>query len=233
MRLSQFIQQAGLASRRKADELIENGHVRVNDQIVIHPYTRVSPQDKVYCLGELVKKKSFVYYLLNKPKGFVCTSQDPQCRRKVVDLFPPHLNLFTVGRLDKETTGLLILTNDGSFAQRVIHPSFGHTKEYLVKIYEYPTSEALKSLEKGMVIEGSYVKPKKVERVRKNTLKITVSEGKKREIRLLIEKAGLSLMSLKRIRLGPLVLGGLAEGQYRLLTEKERAFFEPALQTEA
>jgi 23S rRNA pseudouridine2605 synthase len=141
----------------------------------------------------------------------------------VIDLFS-HLpyRLFTVGRLDRDTTGLLIVTNDGRFAQDIIHPSKGLTKEYLVKTSQEISHEHLFSISKGTMVEGTWIKPAKVAKVRRGTLTVTVREGKKREVRLLVQKAGLTLLSLHRIRVGALVLGNLDIGEFRPLTAQER-----------
>lgn len=226
IRLSKALAKAGIASRRACEELIFNGHVKVNGQTVRVPQTLVVlGRDHILCEGNLVHgAEPKIYYLLNKPKGYICSNQQSGSKRLVVDLFRPlHQRLFTVGRLDRDTTGLILVTNDGEFAHSVIHPSAGITKEYLVKTREEITHDDLFALSEGTTVEGSFVKPKSVKKVRRGTLKIAVMEGKKREVRLLVENAGLTLLSLKRIRLGGLLLGNLAEGTFKELSAKERA----------
>lgn len=225
IRLSKHLQQAGVASRRKAEELIFQGKVTVNGEVTLLPETRVDPEkDQVTVEGKAlggIEEK--VYYVLNKPKGTLCTALGTGHGRSVLELFEgENKRLFTVGRLDRETEGLLIVTNDGFFAQEVIHPSKNLEKEYLAKTDQEITHEHLVKISSGSLVEGTFVKPHKVEKVRKGTLKIVVGEGKKREVRVLLENAGLEVISLSRIRLGELVLGPLEVGQWRNLTEKER-----------
>lgn len=224
-RLSKALAAAGVASRRACEELIFDGKVTVNGKIVLTPQTLVSWENDEICIDEvpLSKEQERVYFILNKPKGYICTNARLGSKRLVVDLFQdlPY-RLFTVGRLDRDTTGLLLVTNDGHFAQQVIHPSRGLTKEYLVKATQEITHEHLTSIAKGGIIEGTRVKPVRVAKMRKGTVKIVVREGKKREVRLLAQKAGLDIVSLHRIRIGSLVLGNLEVGEFRPLTEKEK-----------
>ena len=164
-----------------------------------------------------------LYFILNKPKGFICSNKRLNEKKLVIDLFASISNrLFTIGRLDRDTTGLLLLTNDGHFAQKVIHPSNNISKEYLVKTKEEITHDHLVKISKGTLIEGRWIKPSSVKKVRRGTLKIVVKEGKKREVRLLITNASLTLLSLSRIRIGALKLNTLAEGSFRELSEVEK-----------
>lgn len=225
IRLSKAMAQAGVASRRACEELIFNGHVKVNEKTERVPQTHVVlGKDRILVQGNLIHGfEPKVYYLLNKPGGYICSNQQVGSKKLVIDLFRPlHQRLFTVGRLDRDTTGLLLVTNDGEFANRVIHPSSGIVKEYLVKMQEEISHKDLITLSQGTTIEGGYVVPKSVKKVRRGTLKIAVIDGKKREVRLMVQNAGLTLLSLKRIRLGGLLLGQLAEGTWRDLSEKER-----------
>lgn len=224
-RLSKVLAAAGIASRRACEKLIFDGKVSVNGSIVLTPQTLVSwDKDEIAINGvPLQKEQEKVYFILNKPKGYICSNARVGSKKLVVDLFQnlPY-RLFTVGRLDRDTTGLLLLTNDGHFAQAIIHPSKGLTKEYLVKTVQEITHDHLAAIAKGGFIEGTRVKPVRVIKIRKGTLKIVVREGKKREVRLLVQNAGLSILSLERIRIGPLVLGNLPEGHFRPLTTKEK-----------
>ena len=225
-RLSKALAAAGVASRRACEELIFDGKVTVNGKIVLTPQTLVSWENDEICVDEvpLKKEQEKVYFILNKPKGYICTNIRMGSKKLVIDLFQdlPY-RLFSVGRLDRDTTGLLIVTNDGHFAQDVIHPSKGLTKEYLVKTTQEITHDHLALISRGGMIEGTRVKPFRVTKMRKGTVKIVVREGKKREVRLLVQKAGLEIVSLHRIRIGSLVLGNLDVGEYRPLTEKEKA----------
>jgi 23S rRNA pseudouridine2605 synthase len=223
-RLSKALAAAGIASRRKAEELIFAGKVTVNGEAVLLPQTLVDlTVDTVKVAGTTVaKEEAKVYYILNKPKNILCTAA-PIKGKRVIDLFDKNDGrLFTAGRLDKDTTGLLIVTNDGHFANSIIHPSSGILKEYIAKVNVDVRHEHLVELSKGRFIEGSFVKPKKVEKVRRNTVKIVVGEGKKREVRELLARANLEAIELKRVRLGNLILGDLPEGSFRAMTEREK-----------
>jgi 23S rRNA pseudouridine2605 synthase len=225
-RLSKVLAAAGIASRRACEELIFAGKVTVNGKVVVKPQTLVSlDKDEVTVSGNPVNKpQEKVYYILNKPKGYVCSNVRIGRKKLVIDLFQdlPY-RLFTVGRLDRDTTGLLIVTNDGHYAQDIIHPSKGLSKEYLVKTVQEITPEHLAKISKGALVEGCWVKPVRVLKVRRGTVKISVSEGKKREVRILVQKAGLEIVSLHRIRIGGLILGNIPEGTWRPLSEKEKS----------
>lgn len=228
-RLSKLLVAAGVASRRACEELIFAGRVAVNGETTLLPQTMVDWEDKITLDGDLVAKaEPKVYYILNKPEGYICTAKKTPSTKIVLDLFGQEpYRLFTVGRLDKQTKGLLIVTNDGLFANKVIHPSSNIVKEYLAKTDQEITDEHLKAISSGTLVEGVYVKPAKVSKVRKGTIKISVREGKKREVRLLLANAGLDVKELTRIRIGGLHLGPLAEGSYRLMSEQEQlAIFE-------
>ena len=223
-RLSKVLAACGIASRRKCEELIFAGHVEVNGEIIRIPETIVEHGvDRISLQGKpLQPVESKVYYVLNKPAGYLCTSKDVAGDRSILSLFPDSLRLFTVGRLDKDTKGLLLITNDGHFAHHVIHPSRNLAKEYLAKTDQELSDIHLKALNAGTLVEGTWIKPISVKKVRKGSVKIAVAEGKKREVRVLLESIGLKVLELKRIRIGSLVLGALAEGEYRLLSENER-----------
>ncbi len=224
-RISKALSAAGIASRRACEEFIFAGKVDVNGETVFLPQTLVSwEEDDIRIDGQRVKgEQKKAYYILNKPNGYICANKPVGTKKLVIELFA-HLNerLFTIGRLDRDTTGLLLVTNDGHFAQRVIHPSAHIAKEYLVKTDREINDFDLKIISKGAFIEGVWIKPKKVTKVRRNTVKIIVMEGKKREVRLLVQKAELKVESLERIRIGGLQLGTLPEGMFRPLTEREK-----------
>lgn len=223
-RLSKVMAQAGVASRRACEELIFQGRVKVNGSVVSTPIPVELEVDNITVDNKPITNfEEKVYYLLNKPKGFVCSSVSTKTGKSILELFSdvPY-RLFTVGRLDKETEGLLLVTNDGYFANQVIHPSKNIRKEYLAKTDQDITLEHLIALSSGISIEGVFVKPLKVEKVRKGTVKIVVGEGKKREVRLLLEAVGLQVQGLTRIRIGGLILGDLPIGQFRVLTEIDK-----------
>ena len=224
-RLSKILAAAGIASRRACEELIFDGKVKVNGAVVRIPQTQVDPEKDSISVSdtpiEMVKEK--VYYLLNKPAGYICTARKSGQSKLVLDLFAEEgRRLFTAGRLDKDTQGLLIVTNDGHFANRVIHPSSNIQKEYLAKTDQEISHEHLVAISNGTLVEGAFVKPLKVEKVRRGTIKIVIGEGKKREVRLLLSAAGLKVQELTRIRLGGLRLGPLPVGSWRTLTESEK-----------
>lgn len=224
IRLAKYLAAAGIASRRACETIISEGRVTVNKEIALLPQTLVNPsKDKVAVDGKIIKSiEKKVYFLLNKPVGYVCSQKRLQNEKLVLDLFEdePH-RLFTVGRLDKDTQGLLLVTNDGHFANSIIHPSKQIVREYLVKSSLDIEDHHLKAISKGTLVEGVPVKPVSVKKVRRGTLKISVKEGRKHEVRLLMEVAGLPLKELTRIRLGNLHLGKLPSGTYRPLSEKE------------
>lgn len=223
-RLSKVLAEAGIASRRGAEALIFAGKVRVNGEVISLPQTLVSLQEDEICVEgkPILFLQRKVYFLLNKPKGYICSNKPVGEKKLVIDLFPKDLRVFTVGRLDRDTTGLLLVTNDGHFSHRVIHPSFQISKEYLVKTEQEITHEHLVAISKGTIIEGTLVKPLRVTKVRKGTVKISVVEGKKREVRLLVQSSGLTVAELARIRIGGLTLGALPLGHFRPLTEREK-----------
>ncbi len=224
-RLSKALAAAGIASRRAAEEIIFEGRVKVNGTVIKVPQTLVNWDSDTILVDEepIQGEEKKVYYILNKPHGFICSNTRVGSKKLVIDLFA-HLDLrvFTIGRLDRDTTGLLLVTNDGNFANKVIHPSSNISKEYLVKTSQEITDVHLKAISKGTYIEDGLVRPVKVEKVRKGTLKVVVKEGKKREVRLLVQNAGLDVVELSRIRIGGLRLGPLPEGGFRELTETEK-----------
>lgn len=224
-RLSKALAAAGIASRRACEELIFHGRVQVNGETVKIPQTLVDwEKDKISVDGSGIRgEEEKVYYMLNKPTGYICSSVRPGNKPIVLDLFPnAEKRLFTVGRLDKESQGLLLVTNDGHFSNQVIHPRHQITKEYIVKTAQEITPESLSSLIEGARVDDRWVRPVSVSKVRRGTVRISVKEGKKHEVRILAERAGLLVLELKRIRIGGLVLGSLQEGNFRKLTDKDK-----------
>lgn len=224
-RLSKALAAAGIASRRACEELIFKGRVQVNGQTVLLPQHLVNWEvDQITLDGEAVKaEQKKVYYMLNKPTGYICTNTRPGKKRIVLDLFPEtQERLFTVGRLDQATSGLLLVTNDGHFANRVIHPSSNVIKEYVVKTTQEISPDHLETLSQGARVDDKWVRPVSVRKMRKGTFKICVKEGKKHEVRIIAERAGLKILELTRVRIGSLFLGTLPLGEYRALTEKDK-----------
>lgn len=226
-RLSKSLARAGVASRRKCEEMIFAGRVKINGEVVTVPQTLVDWDADAISVDEelLTGEERKVYFVLNKPKGYLCTNEDRLGKRRVLTLFENVVEqrIFTVGRLDKDTQGLLIITNDGVFANRVIHPSSNIEKEYIAKTNKEITPEHLACISKGVTIDRTHVRPTAVKKVRRNTVRIVVKEGKKWEVRHLVEAAGLEVLELTRVRIGNLRLGKLAIGKWRKLTEQDRA----------
>lgn len=224
IRLSKFLAAAGVASRRACEELIFAGKVSVNGSVALLPQTMVDNNDSIIIDGKKVSQaEPKVYYLLNKPAGYVCSARKNNSTKIVLDLFGDvKYRLFTVGRLDKDTQGLLLVTNDGHFANQVIHPSAEIHKEYLVKTDVDITADHLTAISSGTLVEGVFVKPIRVTKVRRGTIKVTIGEGKKREVRLLLEAAGIKVRELSRIRIGNLHLGPLEIGSWRPLTDTDK-----------
>ena len=224
MRLNKALAQAGIASRRAVEEIIFAGRVFVNKERCVLPQTIVDPEvDTITVDRKKVKMLPMKrYFLVHKPLGYICTSA-VQNKRRVIDLIDPEEKgrFFTVGRLDKETSGLIIVTNDGDFAHKVMHPSFGIKKEYIAKIDKEITDEHLKQLSQGCLVEGVRVVPHKVQKVRKATIRIVVNEGRHHEVRVLLESIGATVRELKRTKIGNLSLGKIPAGGYKSVSEEE------------
>lgn len=224
-RLSKALAAAGVASRRACEEIIFAGRVQVNGQTIKIPQTQVNWElDQIVVDGETVSgEQRKVCYMLNKPKGIICSNVRVGKKPIILDLFgDSRERLFTIGRLDKDTTGLILVTNDGAFSHAVIHPSQNIIKEYLVKTAQEITPEHLEALSQGARVDDKWVRPVSVRKVRRGTFKICVKEGKKHEVRIIAERAGLKVTELVRIRIGGLLLGTLPEGEYRVLTDKDK-----------
>lgn len=224
-RLSKTLAAAGVASRRACESLIFDGKVKVNGIVTLIPQTMVDENDTITVNDKPINAPSNkVYYMLNKPEGYICSAFGKEQTKLVLSLFEGvKERIFTVGRLDKNTQGLLLVTNDGHFANKVIHPSSNINKEYLAKTDHEITHDHLVAISNGTLVEGVFVKPVEVTKVRRGTIKVTVSEGKKREVRTLIEATGLHVLELTRIRIGGLHLGSLPTGSWRPLTEREKS----------
>lgn len=226
MRLNAFLARAGVASRRRADELILDGRVRVNGQPG-ELNTVVGARDVVEVDGQRVERQPLVYVLLNKPTGVVTTASDPQGRPTVVDLVDHEVRVVPVGRLDVDTSGAILLTNDGPLAHRLAHPRYGVPKAYDVDIDGSPSPAAIDALRKGVVLEDGKTAPAEVRIIRRGSrisrLEITLHEGRNRQIRRMCEAVGHPVQSLHRRRYAGLRLVGLAPGEWRELTPDELA----------
>ncbi|MEQ8853095.1 MULTISPECIES: pseudouridine synthase [Gimesia] len=227
IRLQKYLAATGLGSRRHCEEYIETGRVTVDGEIVTELGARIDPETQVITVdGERARMEPRRYFLLNKPSGFLCTNQDPAGRRRVIDLFPGEgQRLFTVGRLDENSEGLLLVTNDGAMAQRLAHPRYRVARTYHVQVAGHPTREKLDELRKGVrfkegVFRVSGLKPLK-KQGKSTFLEMTLHEGQNREIRRMMARIGHKVMQLIRVRFGPLNLGKLKSGEYRRLSDTE------------
>jgi 23S rRNA pseudouridine2605 synthase len=226
VRLNAFLARAGVASRRRADELILERRVRVNDEPG-ELNTVVGENDVVEVDGRRVERQPLRYVLLNKPAGVLTTADDPQGRPTVVDLAPRETRVVPVGRLDVDTTGALLLTNDGELANRLAHPSFGVAKVYDVDIDGSPSPDALEALRRGIVLEDGRTAPAEARIARRGTrvtrIELTLHEGRKHQVKRMCEAVGHSVRHLHRRRYAGLRLVGLEPGQWRDLTDDEVA----------
>jgi 23S rRNA pseudouridine2605 synthase len=236
-RLQKLLAEAGLASRRGAEALIRAGRVRVNGRAAGLGDAADPASDDVRVDGRPLRLEAKGYWLLHKPRGVVTTRSDPGGRRTVLDLLPPaarRLRLYPVGRLDLDSEGLVLLTNDGALAQRLLHPSFGSEKEYAVDVRGTPTDDALLRLAAGFALERGErpTAPASVARAgharggARTRLRVVLREGRKRQLRRAFEALGHPVERLVRVRIGPLRLRGLAPGEARALTPGERAALE-------
>jgi 23S rRNA pseudouridine2605 synthase len=223
MRLAKYLATAGIASRRAAEAIIREGRVSVDGATVTDPAREVEPENAVRLDGEPVKADSArVVYAVNKPQGVVSTARDPQGRPTVVSLVPSAVRLYPVGRLDIDTTGLLLLTNDGELAHRLTHPRFEVEKTYRAVVAGAPVREAeLKALRNGVQLDDGRTAPAKVRRLAADTIELTIHEGRKRQVKRMCEAVGHPVRRLERVAFGPLKIGELKPGVHRELTRAE------------
>ncbi|MEZ5262138.1 MAG: pseudouridine synthase [Acidimicrobiales bacterium] len=221
-RLQRTLARVGFGSRRVCEDLIAEGRVTVNDEVAALG-RRVDPEvDRVAVDGiGIGVRPDLVHYLLNKPTGVVTTASDPQGRPTVVQLVPDEVRVFPVGRLDVDSEGLLLLTNDGELAHRLTHPSFGVDKEYLVAVQGAPSRGALRRLRVGVELDDGVTAPARVATIEPDLLRITIHEGRNRQIRRMCDAVGHPVRRLVRTRIGPIADGKLAPGAWRRLTLDE------------
>lgn len=228
-RLQKLLAQAGLASRRHAEEMIKAGRVTVNGVVADQLGAKADPEKDAIALdGKPVTfSQTKSYFLLNKPVGYLSTCYDPQGRKTVLELVPYAPGLHPVGRLDKDTAGLLILTNDGDFTEALTHPRHGIAKSYLAEVKGRPSAQAIETLRKGVKLEGGMTLPAKVDVFdrRKDTtlLMIAIREGRNRQVRRMAEAIGHPVVKLERVAIGDLTAAELAVGQFRSLSADEVA----------
>jgi len=221
MRLNAWLARAGVASRRGADELIKAGRVTVNGEPG-RLNTFVGARDRVELDGRPLARQPLAYVLVNKPAGVVTTARDPQGRPTVVGLVDVPARVVPVGRLDADTTGALLLTNDGELAHRLAHPRYEVDKVYVADVEGDPSPAALAELERGVELEDGRTAPARARRLGRGRVELTVHEGRKHQVKRMLEAVGHPVRKLHRARYGPLVLDGLAPGEWRELTRAER-----------
>lgn len=222
IRLNKYISEAGICSRRKADELIDNKRVKINGMPAEKGISINTETDKVEVDGKIIKlEDKKVYILLNKPEGYVTTASEQFNRPCVIDLIKEDVRVYPVGRLDMYTTGLLLLTNDGEFANNITHPKHHIYKTYEVIAEKNISNEDIIKLEKGIDIGGYITKEAKVKRIASNKINITIGEGKNRQVRKMIEGVQNKVVKLHRAKIGSLTLGNLKKGQYKYLSKQE------------
>lgn len=226
-KLHTFLAHAGIASRRKSELLIAEGKVKVNGKVVKDVAERVFPaKDKVEVSGKLIAEQpAFVYYLLHKPAGYVSTVSDPDGKPTVMSLVPKTTRMYPVGRLDLESEGLILITNNGELAQKLTHPRYEIKKTYHVLVRTSPSNTALNTLRNGVRLTDGVTRPAEVELFKHdhgNTwIKVTIHEGKHRQVRRMCAQVGLQVLRLVRLTMGPVELGELPIGKWRLLTAEE------------
>ena len=221
MRLAKYLAHAGVASRRSAEELIAAGRVRVGGELVTDPARDVDESSEVAVDGKRISPEPREVWAVNKPKGVVSTAQEPGRRRAVTELVDSPRRLYPVGRLDADSTGLILLTNDGELANRLTHPRYGVPKTYLVELARPPSEPDLDRLRQGVQLEDGPAAPAEVERLGERQIEITIREGRKRQVRRMAEAIGNEVVELERTGFGPLRLEGLALGQSRRLRAAE------------
>ena len=222
MRLGKFLAHAGVASRRAAEEIVRDGRVTVDGEIVTDPARDVDESKVVALDGRRVEPEPHEVHVLNKPEGVVSTARDTHGRPTVVQLVPSRSRLYPVGRLDADTTGLILLTNDGELAERLTHPRYGVKKVYRARIQPPRLApRALEALKKGVELEDGRTAPAGVRQPARGVVEITIREGKKRQVRRMLEAVGHRVVELERVAFGPLGLRGLEPGKSRRLSQRE------------
>lgn len=223
MRLAKFLATAGVASRRASEEIVRTGRVTVDGTPVTDPARDVGPGATVAVDGKRVEPEAErVVYMLNKPAGVVSTARDTHHRPTVVSMVPGDARLYPVGRLDADSTGLILITNDGELAHRLMHPRFQVPKTYRARVSGGPVKAAtLRRLSEGVKLDDGPTAPAKARLLAPDTIELTIREGRKRQVKRMCQAVGHRVRSLERTRFGPLTLGRLAPGQYRRLTDRE------------
>jgi 23S rRNA pseudouridine2605 synthase len=223
VRLAKQLAHAGVASRRRAEGIVRDGRVTVNGEVVTDPARDVVEGDEIRVDGKPVAVEAREVWAVNKPAGVVSTAREPGKRRAVVELVRSEARLYPVGRLDVDSTGLLLLTNDGELANRLTHPRYEVEKAYRLELRRPPSEADLRRLAQGVELDDGITAPAGVERRGEREVEIVLREGRNRQVRRMAEAVGNQVVALQRVRFGPLELGGLAEGASRRLTAQEVA----------
>jgi len=223
LRLQKYLSAAGVCSRRKGEEFIKNGRVTVNGKLVVELGTKIDPEKDQVCINGKTVKEEYnpVYIALNKPADYVTSCSHPG-EKIVLDLVDIPQRIYPVGRLDKDSSGLLLLTNDGRLHHKLTHPSFDHEKEYDVTVVKPITDGALRKMAAGLPMMGTKTRPARIQRISARRFCIVLQEGKNRQLRRMVRKVGNQVTKLKRIRVAGIKLGRLPLGKWRYLTEKEK-----------
>lgn len=222
MRLQKYLSTAGVCSRRHGEDMILAGNVRVNGTVVTELGTKVDPEhDKIEIDGRpVLADRPLIYIALNKPPGYVTSCSQPG-EKLVTELVTVPERIYPVGRLDKDSTGLLLLTNDGALHHRLSHPSFDHEKEYVVTLLSPVSGASLKKMAEGISIMGTLTRPAEIHRISLRKFRIILMEGRNRQIRRMVQKIGNSVLKLHRIRISGIRLGNLGSGKWRFLSAEE------------
>lgn len=228
MRINKYISHSGIASRRKAEELIKKGLVTLNGQVITELATNIKSGDLVEVEGKPIYNEEKVYYLLNKPRGVISSVSDDKGRKTVIELLPQvKERIYPVGRLDWDTSGLLILTNDGDFTDKMIHPKNEIDKVYLARVKGIATKENLRPLTRGVIIDGKKTKPARYRIIKtemdknRSIVELIIHEGRNHQVKKMFASVGLLVDKLSRTQFGTLDLKGLSSGEFRRLTKKE------------
>ncbi len=230
MHLNHYLAKSGIASRRKTEELIKAGKITVNNKIVNKPHYQVKKTDMVKIKSQKVEPAKHIYILINKPKGVTTTCSDKFAKTTILDLIPKKIvskkrRLYPVGRLDKNSTGLVVLTNDGKLCYKITHPKFETEKEYRIELSQQLKKNDLEKAKTGLIDAGELLRVKKIKEEKGrmqlqpfSRFRVIITEGKKRHLRRLFNRLGYNLISLKRIRIGALKLGKLKEGEFKFIS---------------
>jgi 23S rRNA pseudouridine2605 synthase len=235
-RLQRILAAAGVASRRRCEELILEGAVTVNGVLVNELPAFADPEDVIRVNGQTIKKENKVYYLLNKPKGYICTSFDPQGRKTVVDIVPVKERVFCVGRLDADTTGAIILTNDNEMANRLTHPRYELAKTYEVLVKGVVNAEVIEKLKRGVWLSEGKTERSSIKLLKKGVqeslIEMTIRQGRNRQVRRMFARVGLKVKKLKRSQIGAITLKGIGIGSFKPLTGKQISYLKKATKLE-